>query len=84
MRLFFLAIVLLMMQGCCLLRQQETLPSPQQQTIQTSLSIECIVPPEIPKQGSSYRDLEEWGITTLKIWANCARDKKALVDSWPK
>ena len=79
MRLFFLAIVLLMIPACCLLKPpRNALPSPQQQTIQASLSIDCIVPPDIPKQGSSYRELEEWESQTLKIWANCARDKESL------
>ena len=51
--------------------------------IQPSLAIDCIIPPDIPQQGSSYRELEAWGINTLAIWAKCAGDKKALVNSWP-
>ena len=85
MRHLSLLIVSLMLTGCCLLKPQETLPSKQPVVPpQTSLAIDCVVPPDIPKQGSSYRELESWGIRTLQIWADCAKDKKALVDSWPK
>ncbi len=56
-----------------------------QQTVQpqASLTIDCVIPPELPKEGSSYRELESWGIKTLEVWGKCAKDKKALVDSWP-
>lgn len=85
MRHLYLLIVSLTLTGCSLFMTQEKQPL-QQQIIQpqANLTINCIIPPEIPQAGSSYRDLESWGIKTLEIWAKCAKDKKALVDSWPK
>lgn len=60
-------------------------PLPQQiPPPQASLTIDCIIPPELPQAGSSYRELEDWSINTLAIWAKCAKDKRALVESWPK
>ena len=61
----------------------QLLPQPTPQP-QLSLTIDCTPPPELPQVGSSYRELENWSITTLTLWAKCAKDKKALVDSWPK
>ena len=59
--------------------EKQLFPQPQ-----ASLTIDCPLPPEIPAKGSSYRELESWAVLTLKSWAKCSNDKKALVDSWPK
>lgn len=85
MRHLYLLIVSLTLAGCCLFKPQEMQPLPQQiPPPQVSLTIDCIIPPTLPQAGSSYRELEDWGINTLAIWAKCAKDKRALVESWPK
>ena len=49
-----------------------------------NLIVDCPLPPEIPSKGSSYRELESWAALSLQSWAECASNKKALVDSWLK
>jgi len=51
---------------------------------EANLITDCEIPPEIPKRGSSYRQLEIWAAQTMKVWASCAINKKALVNSWPR
>lgn len=48
------------------------------------MTLPCKNPSEIPKKGSSYSALEVWAVEVMQIWSECARDKKALVNSWPK
>ena len=76
-----LLIALLMTQGCATSIPQETLRFPQPEM---QMTLPCKNPSEIPKKGSSYSALEVWAVEVMQIWSECARDKKALVNSWPK
>lgn len=69
------------MTGCSTLSQPEKQQFPQPQA---NLIIPCKQPNKIPSKGSSYREIEEWSVDLLTKWAMCARDKQALVNSWPK
>lgn len=85
MRNLYLLIVSLILSGCSIFKLQDQQPLPQQiPQPPINLTIDCTPPPELPQVGASYRELETWGINTLTLWAKCAKDKKALVDSWPK
>ena len=81
MHRLYLLIVCLMIAGCSCFKQPETRLFPQPQA---NLTVDCSLPPEIPSKGSSYRELESWAALSLQSWAECASNKKALVDSWPK